>query len=118
MLNLPPNISILLCRRPVNMLWSFKGLISIVRNTFRDDPKNGTLFLFFNRARNRVKILYWDNDGFAIWYKKLEVGTFRFPVRVGDSKSINVTRTGLSMIPEGIDLLQGKRRKRYLEIDI
>ena len=51
-------------------------------------------------------------------HKRLEVGMFRFPARVGDSKSINVTRTGLAMIPEGIDLLQGKRRKRYLEIDI
>ena len=116
MLNLPPNISILLCRQPVNMLWSFKGLISIVRNTFRDDPKNGTLFLFFNRTRNRVKILYWDNDGFAIWYKRLERGSFRLPIPLSDDAAVHITRAQLAMILEGIDLLQGKRRKRYIDV--
>ena len=117
MLNLPPNISILLCCQPVNMLWSFNGLISIVRNTFHDDPKNGTLFLFFNRCRNKVKILYWDGDGFAIWYKRLEKGTFRLPPRLSNDAAVQVTRAQLAMILEGIDLLPGRRRKRYPEID-
>jgi transposase len=118
MLNLPPNISILLCCQPVNMRWSFKGLMGIIRNTFRDDPKNGTLFLFFNRTRNRVKILYWDNDGFAIWYKRIERGTFRLPPRLSDDAAVHITRAQLAMILEGIDLLQGKRRKRYSEINL
>jgi transposase len=118
MLNPPPNVSILLCRESVNMQWSFRGLIGLVRSTLRDEPKNGTLFLFFNRLRNKVKILYWDGNGFVIWYKRLEKGTFLLPNPLSGDVAVRITRAQLAMILEGIDLLQGRRRKRYSEIDL
>ena len=82
-------------------------------NQLNADPLAGHLFVFLNKSNTLAKILYWDGDGFAIWYKRLEVGTFRFPARVGDNKSINVTRTGLSMILEGIDLEKLPKQKRF-----
>jgi transposase len=113
MLTIPADTRISLCTSPVDMRKSFNGLIGIVHNQLNADPLAGHLFVFLNKSNTLAKILYWDGDGFAIWYKRLEVGTFRFPARVGDNKSINVTRTGLSMILEGIDLSQLPKRKRF-----
>jgi transposase len=62
------------------------------------DPLTDHLFVFLNRPHTLMKILSWDGDGFAIWYKRLESGTFQFPPVTGDTKSIEVTRSGLSMI--------------------
>ena len=92
---------------------SFDGLIGVVRNTLEADPLAGHLFVFLNKSNTLTKILYWDGDGFAIWYKRLESGTFRFPSHIGDSHSIDVTRSGLSMILEGVDLSQLPKRKRF-----
>lgn len=113
MLTIPTDTRISLCTSPVDMRKSFHGLIGVVRTKLGDDPQTGHLFVFLNKSNTRAKILYWDGDGFAIWYKRLEIGTFRFPARVGDNKSINVTRTGLSMILEGIDLEKLPQRKRF-----
>jgi len=113
MLTIPPNTRISLCTSPVDMRKSFNGLIGVVRRQLNADPQTGHLFVFLNKSNTLAKILYWDGDGFAIWYKRLEVGTFRFPARVGDAQSINVTRTGLSMILEGIDLEKLPKQKRF-----
>jgi transposase len=113
MLTIPPNTRISLCTSPVDMRKSFNGLIGVVRHQLGADPQTGHLFVFLNKSNTLAKILYWDGDGFAIWYKRLEVGTFRFPARVGDAQSINVTRTGLSMILEGIDLEKLPKQKRF-----
>jgi transposase len=72
-----------------------------------------TDFVFVNKSNTLMKILYWDGDGFAIWYKRLEVGSFRFPACRGDCPSIEITRSGLSMILEGVDLSQLPKRKRF-----
>lgn len=113
MLSIPPNTKISLCTSPVDMRKSFNGLLGVVRNTLDADPLDQHLFVFLNRTNTLAKILYWDGDGFAIWYKRLETGTFRFPSRIGDSNSIEVTRSGLSMILEGIDLSLLPKRKRF-----
>ena len=113
MLTIPASTRISLCTAPIDMRKSFNGLIAIVRNTLDADPLADHLFVFLNRTQTLMKILYWDGDGFAIWYKRLETGTFRFPSCIGDSKSIDVTRSGLSMILEGIDLSQLPKRKRF-----
>ena len=78
MLNLPSNIAILFCTEAIDMRKSFDGLIGIVRRTLKADPISETLFVFMNKNHNLLKILYWDRDGFAIWYKRLEQGTFPF----------------------------------------
>lgn len=113
MLTIPPNTRISLCATPIDMRKSFNGLVGIVRNELGDDPLAGHLFVFVNRNNTLLKILYWDGDGFAIWFKRLESGTFRFPSRTGNSCAIEITRAGLSMILEGIDLSQLPKRKRF-----
>ena len=113
MLTISPNTRISLCTMPIDMRKSFDGLLGIVRNVLEADPLADHLFVFLNRSHSLMKILYWDGDGFVIWYKRLETGTFRFPAVAGDTKSIEITRSGLSMILEGIDLSQLPKRKRY-----
>lgn len=113
MLTIPPNTRISLCTTPVDMRKSFNGLIGVVRHTLQSEPVDRHLFVFLNRTNTLIKILYWDGDGFAIWFKRLEIGTFRFPLRTDDSNSIEITRSGLSMILEGIDLSQLPQRKRF-----
>ena len=72
---------------------------------------DGGLLVFCNRRGDRLKILYWDRDGWAIWYKRLEVGTFQFPFAETGRKEIAAWELGLLL--EGIDLSKGQRRKRY-----
>jgi len=113
MLTLPPNTVVLLHRHPVDIRKSFDGLLGIVRNALHDDPLSPTFFVFFNKDRNKVKIFYWDNDGFAIWYKRLEKGTFHLTLPLTDETSITLTRAQLAMLLEGIDFQNVKRRKRF-----
>jgi transposase len=113
MLTIPPNTRISLCTSPVDMRKSFNGLLGVVRNTLDVDPVADHLFVFLNRTNTLAKILYWDGDGFAIWYKRLEIGTFRFPSHNNNTNSIDVTRSGLAMILEGIDFSQLPKRKRF-----
>jgi transposase len=113
MLTIPSHTRISLCTSPIDMRKSFDGLIAIVRNVLEADPLADHLFVFLNRNRSLMKILHWDGDGFVILYKRLETGTFQFPATTGDSNSIEITRAELSMILEGIDLSQLKKRKRF-----
>jgi transposase len=113
MLTLPPNVAVLLHRESVDIRKSFDGLIGIVRSVFHADPLTPTFFVFFNKDRNKLKILYWDNDGFAIWYKRLEKGTFLLTLPLTDEASVSLTRAQLAMLLEGIDFQNVKKRKRY-----
>jgi len=79
MLNLPANVRIYLCALPTDMRKSFDGLCGLVQTVFGRDVIDGHLFLFLNRRRDRIKLLYWDRDGLALWYKRLEAGTFETP---------------------------------------
>jgi transposase len=75
------------------------------------NPFSGHLLVFCNRRSDRVKILYWDRDGWAIWYKRLEAGTFQFPFGATGRKEVAAWE--LAVLLEGIDLSQSRRRKRY-----
>lgn len=77
------------------------------------DAMEGHLFVFSNRKRDRVKILYWDRDGFAIWSKRLEEGTYAMPFNQGNEQGAEITPQELSALLSGIDLSQAKHRKRY-----
>jgi transposase len=90
---------------------SFDGLAAAAEQVAREDPLSGHLFVFRGRRGDRVKVLYWDRDGYALWYKRLESGVFRFPL--GNAASREVSTAELACILEGIDLAQAKRRKRY-----
>ena len=80
---------------------------------FSQDPTSGHLFLFVNRRRDRLKILYWDRDGLAIWYKRLEKGSFQLPEVAPNAVSIEMSPTQLTLILSGIDLGSARQRKRY-----
>jgi transposase len=116
MFNLSPATRIYICTKPVDMRKSFNGLFGLVRSYLQQDPFSGSLFLFRGRRSNFIKILWWDIDGFAIFAKRLEVGTFRFPdVRFVDGayEPIEIERSELLLMLEGIDTSSVKRLKRY-----
>jgi transposase len=91
---------------------SFDGLTGLVQECFRQDPLTGHLFLFVNRRRDRIKILYFDRDGLAIWYKRLEAGGFEMP-RTAEKDGVELQPAQLAMILSGIDLRSARQRKRF-----
>ena len=104
---------IYLCTSPTDMRKGFDTLAALVREFLGQDPLSGHLFLFVGRAKDRLKILYWDADGYCIWYKRLEEGTFKMP-RVGtEDVSVELKASELAMMLEGIDLKSIKRTKRF-----
>jgi transposase len=113
MLSLPPRVRIFVCLEPADMRRSFDGLSAMVSVLLKADPGSGHLFVFRNRRGDRMKILYWDRDGYALWYKRLEAGVFRFP-SAGDGRSrVEWTPAELALVLEGIDVQGMTRRKRY-----
>jgi transposase len=92
---------------------SFDGLSAVVRDHLKQDPLAGDLFIFRNRRGDRLKLLYWDCDGLAVWAKRLEQGTFQFPTVNSDDNSVEVKATELALILGGIDLNSVHKRKRY-----
>lgn len=113
MLTLAPNLRIYLCARPTDMRNSFDGLCALVRNVFQADPLDGSLFLFVNRRGDRLKAMWWDRDGLALFYKRLESGTFEVLRPEGDAATIEIDATELAMLLSGVSLGSVKRRKRY-----
>ena len=127
MLNLSRTTRVFLSVDPTDMRKGFDGLFAIVENVIREDPFSGHLFVFRNQRRDRLKVLWWDRDGLAIFYKRLESGCYQFPTDVGvsiptRSKSLNsieslprceIRADELALLLDGIDLGSVKRRKRY-----
>jgi transposase len=92
---------------------SYDGLSALVEGTFQRDMRRGDLFVFLNRRATQLRILYWDRDGYCIWMKRLEAGTFR---RVPNAEGVDIIEVDageLAMLLEGIDAAVIKRRKRY-----
>jgi transposase len=113
-INLSYPVRVFLHTPATDLRKGFDALSGLVSTAFGQDPTSGHLFLFVNRRRDRVKILYWDRDGLAIWYKRLEnPGTFQLPTVGLDAVSIEMTTTQLSLILSGIDLKSARQRKRY-----
>ena len=113
MIHLPASVRVYLCLTACDMRKSFDSLHSLVRDHLELDPFAGHLFVFASRRRDRVKILYWDRDGFAIWSKRLEEGTYAIPFGEGEGNRREITAQELGSILSGIDLEQATRRKRY-----
>jgi transposase len=91
----------------------FDTLAAMVKDYLGRDPLSRDLFLFVGRNKDRLKVLYWDSDGFALWYKRLEEGTFRLPSKKTSGSSVELKASELAMLLEGIDLVSIKRRKRF-----
>ena len=116
MIALPTHQPIYLCTTPTDMRKSFCGLSGIIRQAFSREPTDGSLFLFVNRKRDSIKILYWDRDGLAIWYKRLEAGTFEQLRAGGDEPVMQIDGTQLAMILSGVSLQSVQRRKRFQQV--
>lgn len=114
MFGLPARTRVFLACAPTDMRKSFHGLLSLTEAVLQQDPTSGHLFVFLNRRRDLMKVLYWENSGYAIWYKRLEQGRFQMPSMPQDSSvGIELTGSQLSLILQGIDLRSVKQRIRY-----
>ena len=128
MLTFSRTTRVFLAVEPTDMCKGFDGLFALVENVIREDPFSGHLFVFRNRRRDRLKILWWDRDGLAIFYKRIERGTFQFPTdaavrkskplpeisqRCESSQRCEIRADELALLLEGIDLASVKRCKRY-----
>jgi transposase len=113
-IHLPASVRVYLCLAACDMRKSFDSLHALVHDHLELDAYAGHLFVFASRRRDRVKILYWDRDGFAIWSKRLEEGTYAVPF-VGEAgeKRREITAQELGALLSGIDLDQAGKRRRY-----
>lgn len=113
MIHLPASVHVYLATSPCDMRRSFDGLHMLVDQVLQLDAFAGHLFVFSNRRRDRVKILYRDRHGFAVWSKRLEEGTSAMPSCESGEVRCEITAQELGALLSGIDLSQAKRRKRY-----
>jgi transposase len=117
MLSLAHNTRIYVYRPAADLRKSFDGLTGLVRSAFRADPRDGSWFLFFNKRRDRLKILAWEPDGFSIWYKRLEAGSFETlrgaNADVANADSLELDVTELTLLLSGVSLTTARRRKRF-----
>jgi transposase len=112
-LSLPLPVKIFWSLAPTDMRKSFDGLSALVADHLGQDPLSGHLFIFTSRRRDRVKLLYFERGGLAIWYKRLEEGTFSAPKPSGDGKSVQLSADELALLLSGVDLASVRRRPRY-----
>jgi transposase len=106
-------VRIWLAVQPTDMRWGFDRLAQQAQGLTGQDPFSGQLFLFRSRGGDRLKILWWDRDGYCLWYKRLEEGVFKLPKVARGQGSLELRASELAMLLEGIDLASVKRVKRY-----
>jgi transposase len=111
LLSLPASVRIWLASGATDLRKGFDTLAELVRQQLQRDPLSGQLFVFRNRRGDRVKLLYWDEDGFVIVYKRLEAGSFRFPS--ADAAGLEIRAADLQMLLDGVEWDRVKRRQRY-----
>lgn len=114
----PAHTKIFVYSQACDMRKGFDGLSGLVINQMQLNPLNGYLFVFFNKNRTHVKILFWDKDGFCIYYKRLEKGTFKKPTARINAPNYELSNEELFMILRGIDFETSKKRRRYLSTNI
>ena len=118
MLNLVLPTRVFVCTEPADMRRSFDGLAALVQQHLDCDPLSGDLFVFRSKRGDRVKLLYWNDDGYALWYKRLEEGTFPWPTTDGSRTTVGahgliLRPAELAMLLDGIELANVQRRKRF-----
>ena len=117
MLSLPPSVRLFVARGVTDMRKSFDTLAALVVDVIDEDPQSGHLFLFVNRRRDRLKVLWWDRSGYCLLAKRLERGQFRvFDRATGTAGAFEMSVSELSLILEGIDLRCAKRRLSHDEV--
>lgn len=115
MIALQPQLRVFLYRRPTDMRKSFHGLVALTESELKQDPLSGSMFVFLNRRRDRIKILYWGQTGFCIWYQQLQKGTYQLPdpASFHQGDVLEVSRSQLSLILDGIELSSAHQRRRF-----
>jgi transposase len=111
-LNLGGPHRVFLCVRRVDFRKAHDGLCALVRDAFGDDPFSGDVFVFHNGAKDRLKLLVWDRNGFWLLYKRLEQGTFPIAVR-GEGLRVEITRAQLAMLLEGLEWKHAKKSSHF-----
>lgn len=115
MLSLSPATRIFVAVAPIDMRKGFNGLYAHVQGVLQQDPLSGHLFVFTNRTRNRLRIFYWDGSGLWVCAKRLEKGTFGWPVQAGEAESVCLRPEDLQMLMHG---LEGKPRRQWFRSPI
>ena len=113
MFNSFSGLHLYLYRQPTDMRKAYEGLSGLVSSELRADPLSGDVFIFINKRRDRIKLLLWDRDGFWIFSKRLEKGTFQLPMMHSNAPAIEMSYDELWMMVTGIDLRSIKRRPRF-----
>lgn len=115
MLALSAQTRVYLAKAATDMRKSFRGLLTLTEGVLQQQPASGHLFVFLNRRRDLMKILYWDGSGYCIWYKRLERGSFQLPVALADAEptGLELSTAQLSLILQGIDLASARQRLRF-----
>lgn len=115
MLSLPPAVRVFLATQPVDGRKGVDSLMAMVRSVFEHDPFAGHLYVFFSKRCDRVRVVYWDRNGFAMWTKRLERGRFHAPFDAEGRLSVKCLEAAeLGLILEGIDLAGARRRPRWV----
>ena len=109
MFSFPHQTKVYLAVHAVDMRKSFNGLWAEASEVLKEDPLSGSLFVFANKRRDRIKILYWDGSGVWVFAKRLEKGRFSWPAG-SDTRKLSLTPQALGMLLEGIDLKQGCKK--------
>lgn len=104
MLSLPPSVRVYLAAQPVDLRRGHDGLVALVRDTWKLRPFDGHLFVFVGRRIDRVKVLFWDRNGFVVYYKRLSSGRFQLPQIPADASRVELDAKLLAMLLDGIDL--------------
>jgi transposase len=114
MLSLPPSVRVFVATQPIDGRKGADSLMAIVRDLLGHDPLSGHLYVFFSRRCDRVRIVYWDRNGIAMWSKRLERGRFRPTFAADAALSANAVEFAeLALVLEGIDLAGARRRPRW-----
>ena len=112
MLGFPSALKVFLATQPVDMRKQFNGLWTLAEGQMKEDPRQGALFVFTNKPRDRLKMLYWDGSGVWVLAKRLEQGRFSWPVGSNGVK-LSLTPEALTMLLAGIDLKNGCKKAWY-----
>ena len=113
MLHLSPACNYYLYLGNTDMRKGFDSLSGLVSSHMQQDVLSGSVFIFLNKKHNQVKLLLWEGDGFALYYKRLEKGTYELPAFNSENNSLSVSSQQLQLILQGISLKSIQRRKRY-----
>jgi transposase len=113
MLSFAGSLKVFVAVDPCDLRKSFDGLHALVTERLQESPQTGALFVFTNRRRNRLKILFWDRTGLWVCTKRLEAGTFSWPRPAEGAAKLSLTPEALTLLTDGVDLRGAKLRPWY-----